>query len=55
MDVAAKIIWSCSGVWSVNVYHSCRVPYVLEWGAQQGTVINYIKIYPWLTTSVHSY
>lgn len=54
MDVAAERIWSCSGVWSVNVYHSHGVPYVLEWGAGEGTVINYIKIHPWLTTSVYS-
>lgn len=55
MDVADKRMWSCSGVWSINVYHGHGVSYVLEWGAGKGTVVNYIKIYPWFTASVNSY
>lgn len=55
MDVADKRIWSCSGVWSVTVCYGHGVHYALEWGAGERAVINYIKIYPWLTASVNSY
>lgn len=48
MDVGDQKM--CSGVWSINVYDGYG-----EWGAVEGAIINYFKIYLWLTACVNSY